>query len=176
MKLQSFIVPFLAIALIVGGTLAVSPVITFAQDTSPVETPVPDVPVDPLPDDPIPIPPTLLGLLVQLIEEGAGWLTGMVLLGLGISQKWLVSFIRKLFPNNEKTATKINGGVAELVAGATSIATALIAFGVVWATGLVSSLDVVSLLELAGITYVSGFGTHKLNKLSSIAKALKASS
>ena len=135
------------------------------------ESPVPD----PIPEDPLPSPdaPPLSEALARLIVHLGETLTGVAIAVLGVVQVYAVSFVRRMFPNDEKTATKINGGIAQIVAALTSIATALIAFGVAYAIGLVGSIDVLSLLQLASLAFVGGFGVHKLNKWSSIARDLK---
>lgn len=175
MKYQTQLIIALAAGIILAVLVAISfpGALSLAQE-SPVPTPTAVVGEPPAPPDPVPIPPTLLELIKQLFTEVAGWLTGLVLLGLGIAQKWLVTNVRKWFANDKGTATKINGGVAELVAALTSIGTALIAFVLTWAIGFVSGLDVVSLLELAGVTYLSGFGVHKVYKVGRKDRVLKA--
>jgi hypothetical protein len=154
--------------------LIYTPGLIYAQTDSPVITPtveVPPVPPD-LPDDPIPIPPTLLELILELIQELGTWLTGILLGVIGISQKWVVSFVRRRFPNDDKSATRINGGVAEVFAGLTAIVLALITWGITFASGYASNLDLGSLVTLASVIFGSGYGMHKVNKLSTIAKAL----
>lgn len=148
----------------------------YAQDTSPVETPTLEAPQPPgepptePPTEPVPIPPTLLELVLKLLEEGAGWLTGVILTLIGVAQKWSVSNVRRWFPNDKGTATKINGGIAEIFSGLTAVALALIGWGVAWLTGYVQGFDLMGLLTLAGVVFGSGWTVHKVNKVSSMAR------
>jgi hypothetical protein len=146
----------------------------YAQDSSPVATPTVEAPPEPpVPPDPVPIPPTLLELILKVIQELGAWLTGIILLVLGSLEKEAVSWTRRRFPNDDKTATKINGGLAKVFAGLTAIVVALIAWGVAFAGGYVGGFDLGSILTLAGVLFGSGEGMHKFGKLSTIARASK---
>lgn len=161
----SIVAVVLAFVVVSGGEQQI-----YAQDTSPIETPAIEPAPEEPPVEPVPIPPTLLELVLKLLEEGSGWLTGVVLTLIGIAQKWSVSNVRRWFPNDEGTATKINGGVAELFSGLTAVALALIAWGVTYLTGYVQGFDLAGLLALAGVFFGSGWTVHKANKVSSMAR------
>lgn len=166
----------LIIAVLFTVLISVLSGVTYAQDTSPVATPTVEAPQPPAPpdDEPVPIPPTLLELIIKLITEGGVQLVAVVGIVVGIAEKEVVSFVRRRFPNHKGTATRINGGIAQIAAAVTAIAAALITFGVTWFTGYVSSADF--LLGLAGLAtgiFASGWTVHKADKVSSIARGLK---
>lgn len=133
--------------------------------TSTLESPVP------VPDtEPTPIPETLLQLILELVNELGGWLTGALLGVIGIAHKGAVSWVRRRFPNDEGTATKINGGVAQIFSGLTAIVLALITFGIAFVTNYATSLDLGSLIALAGTFWTTGYTVHKADKLGKIAR------
>lgn len=162
----------IAIAAFVFAFVAYLPGLTLALD-SPVATPTPVVVPPPIPPDPVPIPPTLLELLLQLIREFGGWLTGLIAIAVGVANKWSTSLSRRLFPNDDRSATRINKGMAEVFAGLSAVALTLIAWGVTYASGLVSGLDLASLLTIATAIFGSGWTAHKVNKTSKIARVFK---
>lgn len=174
--MKTFLILVLAFAIVtlLGLSVTTGMYGVRAQD-SPVPTPTPVV-VEPPPDvppDPVPIPPTLLELIVKLLTEGAAWLSAIIVGLFSIWQKYSVSFVRKRFPNAKGDATRINGGIAQLFAGLTAIVLALITWSLTYLTGFVGSFDIAGLLTLAGSIFIGGYGIHKVDKLSSIAKAFK---
>lgn len=145
----------------------------YAQETSPAETPVVEpAPEEEPPAEPTPIPPTMLELILEMIQELGGWLTGLITISVAALQKGSVSRVRSWFPNDEKTATRINGGMAQIFAGITAVALTLVGFGVTWLTGYVSSVDVLSIVALATALFGGGELMHKAGKLSKFARLL----
>lgn len=171
MKIQLILSALVASILITVALAYNSPQYSYAQTESPVETPAPQPPAPP--DEPTPIPPTLLELILEVIKELGGWLTGILLGVIGIAQKEAVSWVRRRFPNDKKTATTINGGVAQVFAGLTAVVLALIAWGVTFATGYVSSFDLGGLVVLAGTLFGAGYTVHKTDKLGKLTRFVK---
>lgn len=160
----------LFIAAVAITAIIQGPAYVYAQDTSPVETPVVEPQPPAPPDDPVPIPDTLLQLVLEVIKELGGWVTGIVILGIGTGEKWLVGLIRRFFPNEDKTGTALKGGLAQITAGLTAVVVALITFGVAWLSNYVSGIDLGSILVVALGLLGGGELMHKTGKLSNVAK------
>lgn len=175
-QLYKILLPITVFVMTVVGTTQFA----FAQTPDPFDSPVPPPTVGPVPTtapdpspDPDPEQPPLSEVLRQLIE--ALGQNGIVVVTtiIGTAQTYLVSQVRRWFPNDEKTATALNGGIAQVAAGLTAIASAGILWLVAFLAGQVGALDIAGLLELAGFVWFGGFGIHKLNKVSPLASAAK---